>query len=68
MRFLSSAVRNSCPVCASLVFGGVVGKTIYADFLDDPSTFRLTIAIFTRNRPIWAAMPPDLTIFDALPS
>jgi hypothetical protein len=68
----TDAVRNSCPVCASLVFGGEVGKddqfTIYAGSLDDPSTFRPTIAIFTRNRPIWAVMPPDLTIFEALPS
>jgi hypothetical protein len=35
------AVRNSCPVCGSLVFGGEVGKdqmfTIYAGSLDDPS-------------------------------
>jgi hypothetical protein len=40
------AVRNSCPVCGSLVFGGVVGKdisfTIYAGTLDDPSSFHPT--------------------------
>ena len=68
----TDAVRNSCPVCASLVFGGEVGKdgqfTIYAGSLDDPSTFRPTIAIFTRNRPFWAVIPPDLSIFEALPS
>jgi hypothetical protein len=62
------AVRNSCPVCGSLVFGGELGKdqmfTIYAGSLDDPSPFRPTVAIFTRNRPTWAAIPPDLTIFD----
>jgi len=44
------AVRNFCPVCSSLVFGGEVGKddqhTIYAGSLDDPSSFRPTIAIF----------------------
>src|SRR6202166_4432316 len=38
------AVRNFCPVCGSLVFGGDVGKssnfTIYAGSLDDPSSFR----------------------------
>ena len=37
------AVRNFCPVCGSLVFGGEVGKdkshTIYAGSLDDPSCF-----------------------------
>jgi hypothetical protein len=35
------AVRNSCLVCGSLVFGGEVGEddsfTIYAGSLDDPS-------------------------------
>lgn len=66
------AVRNSCPVCGSLVFGGEVGKddefTIYAGSLDDPSSFRPTIAIFTRNRPVWAVIPPDLTVFEAMPS
>jgi hypothetical protein len=64
-------VRNSCPVCGSLVFGGEVGRTdwftIYAGTLDDPSAFQPTIAIFVRNRPAWAVIPPDLTIFDAMP-
>jgi hypothetical protein len=66
------AVRNSCPVCGSLVFSGEIGKddefTIYAGSLDDPSSFRPTIAIFTRNRPIWAVIPPDLTVYEAMPS
>ena len=64
-------VRNSCPVCGSLVFGGDVGRTdwftVYAGTLDDPSAFHPTIAIFARNRPAWAAIPPHLTIFDAMP-
>jgi hypothetical protein len=66
-----AAVRNFCPVCGSLVFGGEVGKdgsfTIYAGTLDDPSSFHPTIAIFARSRPAWAVTPPDLTIFDAMP-
>jgi hypothetical protein len=65
------AVRNSCPVCGSLVFGGSVGKddsfTIYAGTLDDPSSFRPRIAIFTRNRPAWAVIPPDLRVFETVP-
>ena len=65
------AVRNSCPICSSLVFGGQIGKdasfTIYAGSLDDPSTFRPRIAIFARNRPPWAVIPPDLKIFDGMP-
>lgn len=63
------AVRNSCPVCGSLVFGGERGRaetfTIYAGSLDDPSSFHPEVAIFTRNRPIWALIPPDLKAFDA---
>ena len=51
----SDAVRNSCPICSSLVFGGEIGKTdsftIYAGSLDDPSLFSPTIAIFARGRP-----------------
>ena len=49
------AVRNSCPVCGGLVFGGEIGKddqfTIYAGSLDDPSLFHPTVAIFARDRP-----------------
>jgi hypothetical protein len=65
------AVRNSCPACGGLVFGGEVGKdeshTIYAGSLDDPSLFRPKMAIFVRDRPAWAALPPDLVTFDTLP-
>ncbi|MEJ0015940.1 MAG: GFA family protein [Acetobacteraceae bacterium] len=65
------AVRNFCPVCGGLVFGGVVGKddthTVYAGSLDDPSAFRPSVAIFTRNRPAWATIPDGLTGFDGLP-
>jgi hypothetical protein len=67
----NNAVRNFCPVCGGLVFGGRVGiddsYTIYAGSLDDPTLFHPTIAIFTRNRPIWAAVPPDLTMFETYP-
>jgi hypothetical protein len=66
------AVRNFCPVCGSLVFGGVVGKdqefTIYAGSLDDPSAFHPSVAIFTRDRPAWAEMPSGLKTFETMPS
>jgi hypothetical protein len=66
------AVRNFCPVCGSLVFGGDVGKddsfTIYAGSLDDPSAFHPTAAIFARSRPPWAAIPEGLRVYDALPT
>ena len=67
----NDAVRNSCPICGGLVFGGEAGKaeafTIYAGSLDDPSSFHPTVAIFTRDRPAWAVIPPDLTTFDRGP-
>jgi hypothetical protein len=65
-------VRNSCAVCGGLVFGGEIGVsdsfTIYAGSLDEPQAFRPTIAIFTRNRPDWAFIPPGLRVFDEQPS
>ena len=65
------AVRNSCPVCASLVFGGVVGEddehTLYAGSLDDPSRFQPTIALFNRDRPAWVVLPDGLTLFETMP-
>jgi hypothetical protein len=65
------AVRNFCPVCGGLVFGGEVGThewhTIYAGSLDDPTLFRPTIAIFTRGRPEWAVLPPGLKVFEGAP-
>jgi hypothetical protein len=66
-----TAVRNSCPVCGGLVFGGEVGKAsefnIYAGSLDDASAFRPTLAIFTRSRAEWAPLPPGLSCFETLP-
>lgn len=67
----ADAVRNFCPICGGLVFGGEVGKsssfTIYAGSLDDPSCFRPKVAIFTRNRPAWALIPPEVTVFEGMP-
>ncbi|HEY5347743.1 MAG TPA: GFA family protein [Rhizomicrobium sp.] len=66
------AVRNSCPVCSSLVFGGEIDKsdsfTIYAGSLDNPSLFHPKVVVFARDRPAWIALPPDLAVFDAMPS
>jgi hypothetical protein len=68
----NTAQRNFCPTCGGLVFGGEVGRSedfnIYAGSLDDPSRFQPTIAIFIRERPDWAAVPPHLTLFEALPT
>jgi hypothetical protein len=68
----TDAVRNFCPACGSLVFGGELGKdtefTIYAGSLDDPSFFRPTIGIFSRGCPAWAVIPPQLTMYETTPS
>ncbi len=67
----SAAVRTFCPTCGSLVFGGVIGvdtsHTIYAGTLDDPTAFVPTIAIFVRDKPDWAVLPPGLTTFATMP-
>ena len=66
-----TAVRNFCPECGSLVFGGIVGvheqHTIYAGTLDDTSVFQPQIAIFARDCPPWATIPPRLAIFETMP-
>lgn len=68
----TDTVRNHCPNCGGLVFGGEVGKdsghTIYAGSLDDASRFRPAVAIFNRDRPDWAPVPPGLTIFETMPA
>jgi hypothetical protein len=66
------AVRNFCPTCGSLVFGGEVGKsdsfTIYAGSLDDTSAFHPRIALFASTRPHWAVIPPGVTtVFERMP-
>jgi hypothetical protein len=65
------AVRNFCPACGSLVFGGEVGlhaqHTVYAGSLDDPARFRPTMAIFVRDKPAWVELPAGLVCFDRMP-
>ncbi len=67
----SDAVRNFCPTCGALVFGGEVAIadsfTVYAGSLDNPSLFHPTVAIFTRNRPAWALVLPELKVFAGQP-
>ena len=66
-----AAIRNSCAVCAGLVFGGPLGKTdshsIYVGSADDSSWFKPTVAIFARNLPCWVVIPPELRRYDELP-
>ena len=67
----TDAVRNFCPTCGSLVFGGIVGvdpgHTVYAGTLDDPAAIVPVVAIFVHDRPAWVVVPPGLIEFDALP-
>jgi hypothetical protein len=66
-----TAVRNFCPDCGGLVFGGIVGvdtsHTIYAGSLDNPAVFVPSIAIFGRDRPAWVPLPDGITAFDTMP-
>lgn len=65
------AVRNICPQCGGLVFGGVLGQdtmhTLYAGTLDDPSGFSPRMVIFGRDRPAWVILPEGLPVFDTMP-
>ena len=67
----SVAVRNFCPQCGGLVFGGIIGTdtshTSYAGSLDDPVHFRPAIGIFARDRPDWVPVPPGIIVFDTMP-
>ena len=66
------AIRNFCPECGGLVFGGIVGQdeqhTIYAGALDDPSAFEPKMAIFNSKRPPWVVLPPGVAAFDTMPN
>jgi len=67
----TESVRNFCPACGGLVFGGEIGKddahTIYAGSLDDASLFVPRIAIFNRDRPAWVPLPPGVAMFETMP-
>jgi hypothetical protein len=51
--------------------GGRVGldeqHSVYAGSLDDASLFQPTMAIFTRDRPVWVSLPAGLRLFQTLP-
>ena len=66
----TTSVRNFCPHCGSLVFGGPADAsefTIYAGSLDEPALFVPRMAIFTRDRPSWAPLPAGLGLHQTLP-
>jgi hypothetical protein len=65
-----TAARNFCAICNSLVFGGghdLDGVNVYAGSLDDPSQFKPSIALFARDAPAWAPVPPGLKKFETMP-
>jgi hypothetical protein len=63
--------RNFCPVCGSLIFakpGAMPGMILLtAGTLDDPSTYKPQVAIFTRSRPDWAKLGGGLPEFEGAP-
>ena len=63
------AVRNSCPVCASLLFGTPESApdlvTLYVGSLDDPGVFRPQMAIHARHRHPWDTGGTGLPAFEA---
>lgn len=65
------SLRNACPACGGLVFGGEVGiddsHTIYAGSLDDAALFVPTMALFLRDKPAWVVLPDGLQTFDTMP-
>ena len=62
------AIRHFCATCNSLVYGGdQKGMHIYAGSLDQPAAFKPTVAVFTRDRPDWAPIPPGLRVFEEMP-
>lgn len=65
------AVRNHCPACGSLLFGGTYGvdsqHTVYAGSLDDPAAFRPGMVIFGKDRPDWFALPEGVRVFETMP-
>jgi len=67
----TEAVRNFCPACGGLVFGGEVGlddqHTVYAGSLDDPSVFHPTMALFLRDKPAWVQLPEGIVTFEIMP-
>jgi len=67
----TTATRNHCAECGSLVFGGIHGETdehtIYAGSLDDPARFVPRVALFVRDRPAWAEVRADLTEYQTMP-
>lgn len=68
----NDAVRNFCPICGGLVYGGTIGKdttfSVYAGSLDDAAVFHPRVVIFARDRAPWAMIPPHLKVFDTTPS
>jgi len=68
----TESVRNFCPTCGGLVFGGIYGEddqhTLYAGALDAPSRFQPAMAIFVRDKPDWVTLPDGLALFETMPS
>lgn len=66
-----TTTRHFCPVCGSLIFGepemmqGVINISVGT--LDDPSTFKPQVAIYTRSRHDWDQVPGRVQEFETAP-
>jgi hypothetical protein len=70
----SEKVVSSCAKCGSRVFGGKYGvdnsHTVYVGTLDDECVgrFEPEIAMFVKDRPVWAKLHVGLKEFEGMPS
>ena len=66
------AIRHFCPTCGSLLFGTPEGfpevVSIYVGSLDKPNTFKPQHVIFTRDRPDWLKMVPNIPEYQTVPA
>ena len=68
----TQSIRHFCPNCGSLLFGTPEGfpeiVRIYAGSLDSQDTFQPQHAMFTRDRPDWLKIVPNIPEYETVPA
>jgi len=63
--------RRFCPICGAAVYSvnsGMAGLVfLRASSLDDPELFKPQVIVYTRSRPSWDKIDPDLPSFETMP-
>lgn len=63
--------RRFCPTCGAAVYSvnsGMAGLVfLRASSLDDPELFKPQVIVYTRSRPSWDKIDPDLPSFETMP-